>query len=253
MQALGRFTMKCRSDWTKVQYRPRNAVTKLNQLACAGVKIRREAVRVNVPRTNYVGSTEMKVGNLLFAAAAAMVMHVAFAQPQTTVDVTKAPGQAKVTATATVTATVVGIAPETRTVTLKDRKGKVFEVEVGEDARNFDQLKVGDLVTMEYRQAISLSLEKTSGPRSATQQLIEQRSAPGAKPGGTVGREVTVMADVVAINTKTKAVSLKGPQGNTVDVIVEDPEQLKNIRKGDQVKVVYTEAVAISVTPGASQ
>ena len=34
-----------------------------------------------------------------------------------------------------------------------------------------------------------------------------------------------------------------------VDVIVEDPEQMKNVRKGDQVEVVYTEAVAISVTP----
>jgi hypothetical protein len=38
-----------------------------------------------------------------------------------------------------------------------------------------------------------------------------------------------------------------------VDVIVEDPEQMKNIRKGDQVQVVYTEAVAISVTPGMSK
>jgi hypothetical protein len=48
-------------------------------------------------------------------------------------------------------------------------------------------------------------------------------------------------------------VTLKGPQGNTVDVIVEDPEQMKNIRKGDQVEVVYTEAVAISVTPGTNK
>ena len=56
-----------------------------------------------------------------------------------------------------------------------------------------------------------------------------------AKPGGTIGREITVMADVVAVNAKAKTVTLKGPQGNTVDVIVEDPEQMKNIRKGDQV------------------
>jgi Cu/Ag efflux protein CusF len=31
--------------------------------------------------------------------------------------------------------------------------------------------------------------------------------------------------------------------------MVEDPEQMKNIKKGDQVEAVYTEAVAISVEP----
>jgi hypothetical protein len=198
-------------------------------------------------------STTMKIGNWLLVVTLAVVAHPALAQPQTSVDVTKGMGNASVTATSTVTATIVAIAPATRTVTLKERSGRVFEVEVGEEARNFDQLKVGDIVTMEYRKAMSLSLEKTNGPRSATQQLVEKRAAPGEKPGGTIGREVTVIADVVSVNAKAKSVTLKGPQGNTVDVVVEDPEQMKNIRKGDQVKVVYTEAIAISVSPGASQ
>jgi hypothetical protein len=195
----------------------------------------------------------MKAGHWLLAATLAAVAHMAPAQPQTSVDVTKGMGNATVAATSTVTATVVAIERDTRTVTLKEKSGRVFEVQVGDEARNFDQLRVGDIVTMEYRKAMSLSLEKTSGPRSATQQIIESRAAPGEKPGGTIGREVTVMADVMAVNAKAKSVTLKGPQGDTVDVIVEDPEQLKNIRKGDQVKVVYTEAIAISVSPGAAQ
>jgi hypothetical protein len=195
----------------------------------------------------------MNVKCLFVVAAVAVTAYPAFAQPQTSVEVTKGTDNATVTGTAKVTATIVAIAPETRTVTLKDKRGKVVEVEVGEEARNFDQLKVGDVVTTEYREAMSLSLTKTSGPRSATQRLIEQRSAPGSKPGGTVGREITVMADVVAVNSKAKTVTLKGPQGNTVDVIVEDPEQMKKIHKGDQVEVVYTEALAISVTPGMSK
>jgi len=36
-------------------------------------------------------------------------------------------------------------------------------------------------------------------------------------------------------------------------VIVEDPEQMKHIRKGEQVEVVYTEAVAISITPSTNK
>jgi Cu/Ag efflux protein CusF len=194
----------------------------------------------------------MKTQIFLVMAAVAMMVRPALAQPQTSVEVTKGAGTATVTGTAKVTATVVEVDPATRTVTLKDKKGHIVDIEVGEEARNFDQLKVGDVVTTEYREAMSLSLSKTSGPRSASERTLEQRSSPGAKPGGTIGREITVMADVVAVNAKAKTVTLKGPH-NTVDVIVEDPEQMKNIRKGDQVQVVYTEAVAISVTPGMSK
>jgi len=42
---------------------------------------------------------------------------------------------------------------------------------------------------------------------------------------------------------------LKGPQGNLVDLKVRDPEQFKLVKKGDQVQVTYTEAMALSVTP----
>ncbi|SEJ81223.1 hypothetical protein [Paraburkholderia diazotrophica] len=195
----------------------------------------------------------MKASHVFLAMAVVMTACPALAQPQTSVDVTKGAGSATVVGTSKVTATVVAIEPATRTVTLKDKKGKVIQLEVGEEARNFDQLKVGDIVTTEYREAMSLSLSKTNGPRSATQRLIEERAAPGAKPGGTIGREVTVMADVVSVDTKAKTVTLKGPQGNLVDVHVEDPEQMKNVHKGDQVEIVYTEAVAITVTPGATQ
>ena len=54
---------------------------------------------------------------------------------------------------------------------------------------------------------------------------------------------------MVALNPQTRTVTLKGPQGNSVDIVVEDPEQFKRVKKGDQVEVVYNEAVAISVEP----
>jgi len=195
----------------------------------------------------------MNVKSLFVVAAVVVMAHPALAQPQTSVEVTKGTDKATVTGTAKMTATIVAIEPETRMVTLKDKRGRIVEVEVGEEARNFDQLKVGDVVTTEYREAMSLSLAKTTGPLSATQRVIEKRSEPGSKPGGTVGREITVMADVISVNATAKTVTLKGPHGNTVDVIVEDPEQLKHIHRGDQVEVVYTEALAISVTPGMSK
>ena len=164
----------------------------------------------------------MNPSKVLVAAALAAASHLAVAQPD---------------------------AASTRTVSLKNKQGKVTDVQVGDEVRNFDQLRVGDTVTAEYKEALSVNLSKQSGMRSSTERAIEERSAPGAKPGGVVGREVTVTADVVAVNTKTGKVTLKGPKGKMVDLHVEDPQQLKGIRKGDQVQAVYTEALAVSVTP----
>ncbi|MFJ1258189.1 hypothetical protein [Cupriavidus sp. CuC1] len=195
----------------------------------------------------------MKSKISLVMAALALAATAAMAQPQTKVDVMKAPRQATVTGITKVTATVVGIDAATRTVSLKDRKGRVEQLVVGEEVRNFDQIKLGDVVSAEYREAISLSLKKGHGLRSSAEREVIERSAPGAKPGGTIGREMTVMANVIAVNTEKRMVTLKGPMGNTVDLLVEDPAQLQNIRKGDQVEAVYTEAVAIAVEPATGK
>ena len=64
--------------------------------------------------------------------------------------------------------------------------------------------------------------------------------------------QVTVIADVVAVDAKTHQVTLKGPN-RTVDLYVEDPAQLKLIKVGDQVEAVYTQAVAVTVEPVAAK
>lgn len=191
----------------------------------------------------------MNPSKLLVAAALAAATHLAMAQPETRIEAASGVGAAMVTGTVRSTATITAIDAATRTVSLKNKQGKVTDIHVGDEVRNFDQLRVGDVVTAEYKEALSVNLSKQTGMRSSTERAIEDRSAPGAKPGGVVGREVTVTADVVAVNTKTGMVTLKGPKGRTVDLHVEDPQQLKGIRKGDQVQAVYTEALAVAVTP----
>ncbi|MGH8787798.1 MAG: hypothetical protein ACREYA_22310 [Cupriavidus necator] len=191
----------------------------------------------------------MHPSKLIVAAALAAAILPVLAQPETRVDTVSGVGATKTTGTVKATATVVAIDAATRTISLKNKQGKVTDVQVGEDVRNFEQLRVGDMVTVEYTQALSVNLARQSGMRSSTERETVDRAAPGAKPGGMVGREVTVTADVVAVNAKTGMVTLKGPRGKTVDVHVEDPKQLKAVRRGDQVQAVYTEALAISVTP----
>jgi hypothetical protein len=115
--------------------------------------------------------------------------------------------------------------------------------------RNFDQIKVGDRVVVKYVEALTLELKKTKAPLDAKGEVAAARAAPGARPAGAVGREITVLADVVNVDPKKSIISLKGPRGNIVDLKVQNPDQFKVVKKGDQVEAVYTEALAIAVTP----
>src|SRR5882757_4473708 len=105
----------------------------------------------------------MTNGKILIIAALVAMAHTAWAQPETSVEVTKAPpGKAAIRGTTRVTATVQEIDAATRTVLLRGRNGKIVEVVVVGEARNFDQLKVGDVVAVVYREALTLSLKKES-------------------------------------------------------------------------------------------
>ena len=75
---------------------------------------------------------------------------------------------------------------------------------------------------------------------------------PGEKPAGAVGKQITVVADVVDVDAKNQRVTLKGPN-RTVELKVRDPKQLAMIAKGDQVEAVYTEAIAVAVQPVAKK
>jgi Cu/Ag efflux protein CusF len=195
-----------------------------------------------------------KTAPALFALGllAAACLPAAAQKPAATVDaaVATAPGKAVIGQTVKTSATITHIDKASRTVKMKRQDGKEIEMVVGEEAHNFEQLKVGDRVHAEYTEAVALELKKGGGGTPALKGGEElQRSGKGEKPGGKAVRQVSVLADVVNVDHKKQLVTLKGPGGNLVDLEVTDPEQLKNIKKGDQVHALYTESLAIKVEP----
>ncbi|MBN8443757.1 MAG: hypothetical protein J0M28_18960, partial [Thauera sp.] len=60
------------------------------------------------------------------------------------------------------------------------------------------------------------------------------------------------VADVQQVDRKNQTVTLRGAT-RTVRLKIKDPEQLKLIKKGDQVEGVYAEAVAVSVVPAPAK
>ena len=51
------------------------------------------------------------------------------------------------------------------------------------------------------------------------------------------------------MDPKKGTITLKGPQGNVVELPVQNPAQFKVVKKGDQVEATYTQAVALAVEP----
>jgi len=192
-----------------------------------------------------IAALVVAAGMLAAAAPAAQAQ----SSPTTQAAVASAPGKVAGAATAQMTAKVVAVDPAQRTVTLQGSNGKTRTIEVGDKVRNFDQIKVGDLVHAKYTRAVALEVKKGAAGMSAPteEHAITPAPAPGAKPGGTIARKITATAEVVAVDHAKKMVTLRGPQGDEVDVQAEDPSQLQNINKGDHVQVTYVEALAISV------
>ncbi|HSR13568.1 MAG TPA: hypothetical protein VLS90_19125 [Thermodesulfobacteriota bacterium] len=145
------------------------------------------------------------------------------------------------------TAIVQAIDMKTRVVTLKDADGNVFDLKVGEEARNLGQVKVGDKVTTTYYESIALQVKKPGGPQGAVAGQVVERAKPGEQPGGAIVNTVVVIATVDKIDPKKEYVILKGPQGNKVQLKVQDKKNLENVKVGDQVEVTHTEAFAIAV------
>ena len=159
------------------------------------------------------------------------------------------PGKGTVANVAKVTASVEKIDAASRAVTLKGPEGKVVTVTAGPEVKNFDQIKVGDFVVVRYIEALTLELKKGgTALRSKTERETGVAAKPGERPAGAVGKQTTVIADVIATDPKKQVVTLRGPE-RTVDLKLRDPAQFKLVKVGDQVEATFTEAAAISVEP----
>ncbi len=148
------------------------------------------------------------------------------------------------------TATVEKIDQATRMVTLKGPEGNTVTFRVGEEARNLDKVKAGDTVDVQYYEAVAWQVMKPgTAPEGMSSTTVAERAKKGEMPKGAMGTQTTIVAEVASIDKDGKHVTLKGPKGNTETVAVRNPENLKNVKVGDQVQITYTEAMAISVTP----
>jgi Cu/Ag efflux protein CusF len=143
--------------------------------------------------------------------------------------------------------TVKAVDQENKTVTVEGSGGKTITVDA-KNARNLDQVKVGDKVNLQYTEELALFLRKSDAPPSATQGDMVALAPKGQKPAGLMARTIELTGAVESVDLKKRTVALKGPAGNVrtfhVDKAVKNFNQIK---VGDQVVLRFTQAVALSV------
>ena len=149
---------------------------------------------------------------------------------------------------------VTKIDAATRTVTLKNKDGETSIV-AGPEVKNFAEIKVGDHFDVVYELAVAIELVKVKNPGTTSEQVsTSTTTAPqGDKPGMITTKTVTATATVESIDAAKNIVSLKGTQGNIFKVKVQNPDLMKDIAVNDQVKVVYTDAIAAVVSAPAAK
>lgn len=159
------------------------------------------------------------------------------------------PGEVSMIEAVQASALVTAIDEATRTITLQGPEGRIFNVFAGEQVKNFAQIAVGDEVIVDYIHALSLHVRKGGGVRERSESSGAASAMPGEKPAGIVGREIRIVADVIAVDSKKSTLTLKGPEGNIVVLDVRNPDHFAVVKVGDQIEADYVESLAIAVEP----
>lgn len=150
-------------------------------------------------------------------------------------------------------AEVLTIDQSSRVLTLKREDGNTLTVIADKQVTNLAQVSVGDIVIAQYGHAQAISLKKLG-----TENLgSPDTSIPPPSSGKASGTPAlakgqprrSLVADIIAIDDRTRQATLKGINGVVVDVVFRTRKPLSSVRIGDRVRLEYKEAVAVSIKP----
>jgi hypothetical protein len=192
----------------------------------------------------------MKCFSLLAGFLAAILFSTGAMAEESNVDL--GPAKFKVESSITeVSAKVTGIDHEKRIITLEGPDGNTMTTKVDDDVMNFKKIKKGNMVDIEMMQSTALVLKKNE----KRQDVIKEKKmttynavTKKKKPVKVETEQVRQIADITGVNKEKGTVMLVGIAGQPTEVKVQDPKSLEDVKKGDQVEIIYTESVAFEVT-----
>jgi hypothetical protein len=146
------------------------------------------------------------------------------------------------------TAKVEDINYQARTVKLLMEDGSVRTVNVSRDVKNFQNTKVGDVVTMDVNQDISVEVRPGAGEPMNVGTESETGSMPGEKPQIVRTIEGVLRTRVENIDYEKRTFSCKNRRGVlTTYKVGKDAKRFNEVQRGDMLYIEYKQTVAISV------
>ena len=153
----------------------------------------------------------------------------------------------------TVRGKVTAVDHTARTVTMRAEQGHLVTVDVPASATRFEQVKVGDTVTISYYDRVIVRL-KPAG-EAAVDRTAPPTATPaaGSLPGGTLASQRIVTVTLTGWDSANRVISFKGPNGASYTrglLDSTDPSIIAGLKVGDRVDVTWTVATRFAVQPG---
>jgi Cu/Ag efflux protein CusF len=192
----------------------------------------------------------MKSNRGVFAAVA---LAAVLAWPAAAQEKGQAKKQVAARESESITATVEAIDSAKRELTLKGPKGNYVVMECPDSVKRFNEIKVGDQITVKYMEALVLEVHKAdSSAKLGTEGSMGVERMKTEKPAATVSRQITATVAVEAVDMAAPSITVKTADGNSLSFRVKDKKNLEGVNPGDKLVITYSEAVALTVsTPKA--
>jgi hypothetical protein len=147
----------------------------------------------------------------------------------------------------TATSKVTAVDPDKRTVTLTNDAGETNTYQLGKNVRNFDQIKVGDLVKATLLESVAVAVSKSSAAPDAGAHGVVAVAPKGAMPGVVMAKTRQITAKIVSVDPQARTVTVEGPMGGKPTIKAGPNVNLSELQAGDDVTLRITDALAIRV------
>ncbi|MEX3776800.1 hypothetical protein [Pseudomonas sp. MYb118] len=138
-------------------------------------------------------------------------------------------------------------------VTIEDAEGKPVVIQLSDQAKNLDNLKVGDKVDIQVARSVAYVLDTTEGgqPGVSNESMVARAGKDNPNPGGEAIRQVRVTSKITAIDLNKHEVTLLPPEGQVRVVKVENPDlqaRMSKLKVGQTVDAVFTEVLKVTTS-----
>lgn len=149
----------------------------------------------------------------------------------------------------TVTAQIRAVDYNTREVLLRGEDGSEVVVVAGPEVRNFDQIRIGDILSITYYEEVAAHIANAESSSTPSGAATAGRAAKGEKPGMVAAESVNMVVEFISYDAESHIATFVNPDGTPGSVVVNPKmrEFAASLNRGDMVDVTVTRAIAISM------